>query len=236
MLGLGVEGEPPPDPKVALGPTFDAIVSNAAGSPNGAKLKKRTVDRGGDMGHDGYLNADLGHSLKRRYRPSPQQPSADLYGDGSPTSGSTRNSLSMRTDQLGQPTDQLGSSSSGAHHLSDREGLSDIDPSLRHLVGAVVLPARQPDDPSTTSGMPTYATVQQQSQGGQTPPPSGSSTLQASNGYNSQQFTTADAAALFNIPPHMIITGTPTPPLQQHASGTSPVAVSCGGLVVQHPI
>eukprot|EP01069_Polyplicarium_translucidae_P005681 Polyplicarium_translucidae@DN2833_c0_g1_i2.p1 len=41
LLGLGMEGEAPPDPKVALGPTFDVIVATAASAPGGPRIKKR---------------------------------------------------------------------------------------------------------------------------------------------------------------------------------------------------
>eukprot|EP01069_Polyplicarium_translucidae_P005680 Polyplicarium_translucidae@DN2833_c0_g1_i1.p1 len=37
LLGLGMEGEAPPDPKVALGPTYDALLATAGTSPGGKK-------------------------------------------------------------------------------------------------------------------------------------------------------------------------------------------------------
>eukprot|EP00917_Polyrhabdina_sp_WS-2016_P025088 GHVP01054049.1.p1 GENE.GHVP01054049.1~~GHVP01054049.1.p1 ORF type:complete len:413 (+),score=40.64 GHVP01054049.1:29-1267(+) len=40
LLGLGHEGEPPPDPKSALGPTYDALVATVS-SPVGPKIRHK---------------------------------------------------------------------------------------------------------------------------------------------------------------------------------------------------
>eukprot|EP01054_Gregarina_sp_Poly1_P002116 Gregarina_sp_Poly_1__2115@NODE_155_length_12405_cov_134_674339_g137_i0_p2_GENE_NODE_155_length_12405_cov_134_674339_g137_i0NODE_155_length_12405_cov_134_674339_g137_i0_p2_ORF_typecomplete_len719_score107_54TniQ/PF06527_11/0_022Zn_ribbon_SprT/PF17283_2/0_33Zn_ribbon_SprT/PF17283_2/9_9e03zinc_ribbon_9/PF14369_6/56zinc_ribbon_9/PF14369_6/30_NODE_155_length_12405_cov_134_674339_g137_i0919311349 len=45
LLGIGLEGEPPPDPKGTLGPTFDALISSSGGSPTGPKIKKRGAEK-----------------------------------------------------------------------------------------------------------------------------------------------------------------------------------------------
>lgn len=125
LLGLGLEGEPPPDPKSALGPTFDALVSSAGGSPSGPKIKKRTVERGVALGH---LGSGLGldsydmHPAKRRFR------SSDFGTDYSTRLGLHRSDVTSDGRLTKDAANELSSDS------------------LRHLMGAVVVPARTPAD------------------------------------------------------------------------------------------
>lgn len=183
LLGLGLEGEPPPDPKTALGPTFDALVSSAGGSPSGPKIKKRTVERGSSLG--GHLGSGMGgldgydmNPAKRRFR------SSDFGNDYS--------------NRLHRSDSMAGDSGVGRHLSSSK----DVDPSdsLRHLMGTVVIPTRPPDDQMMY--------------------------LQQQGGYNTGG--TFDAATLLGIPPQMVVTGTPTPPLT-NVNGASPVAVHVEG-------
>eukprot|EP00382_Lankesteria_abbotti_P001304 CAMPEP_0113845268 /NCGR_PEP_ID=MMETSP0372-20130328/662_1 /TAXON_ID=340204 /ORGANISM="Lankesteria abbotti" /LENGTH=513 /DNA_ID=CAMNT_0000814291 /DNA_START=136 /DNA_END=1674 /DNA_ORIENTATION=+ /assembly_acc=CAM_ASM_000359 len=74
LLGLGLEGESPPDPKNALGPTYDALVANAGGSPAGPKIKKRQTER--NCGSEEY---DYVNDIKRQ-----QRDSLDMQGQPGP--------------------------------------------------------------------------------------------------------------------------------------------------------
>lgn len=205
LLGLGLEGEPPPDPKTALGPTFDALVSSASGgSPSGPKIKKRAIERGaaGLAGQlpcagSGLVNVldtyDLmmNSASKRQYRGPDGSGGADY---GARAAGVMPPQLAdyasshhhhHHQQQQQQPMhhhhhhhhhrlgeapgglSRQGDEDSGAAHRADvvRHDDNVADSSMRHVMGAVVLPSSSRAPEETNPQLFMYLSQQQQQPG-----------------------------------------------------------------------
>lgn len=229
LLGLGLEGEPPPDPKAALGPAFDILVSAVGGgSPGGPKIKKRSLE-GRDDGL-AQLDARLG---------GPTGGHVDAgYGDMHHHPPSKQRYRSTAADYGLSLTDYASMAASGtAGGTGDRD---DPTADLRYVMGAVVLPSRgSTEDPGSTSASSSsqlmmYLGQQQQQQQSSAQAYKGGSARGVYEQQPSQQPTggamnpsSGGGTGPTIIPQHSIVTGTPTPPLASNG-----VAVSVVGEVI----
>eukprot|EP01053_Blabericola_migrator_P000834 Blabericola_migrator_1__833@NODE_1205_length_5111_cov_152_599722_g817_i0_p1_GENE_NODE_1205_length_5111_cov_152_599722_g817_i0NODE_1205_length_5111_cov_152_599722_g817_i0_p1_ORF_typecomplete_len850_score95_42Zn_ribbon_SprT/PF17283_2/0_4zinc_ribbon_9/PF14369_6/66zinc_ribbon_9/PF14369_6/36_NODE_1205_length_5111_cov_152_599722_g817_i017124261 len=209
LLGIGLEGEPPPDPKGTLGPTFDALISSSGGSPAGPKIKKRSAEKmafsqltRSSMDDDSYDRGDHPQYPSSKRRQQSSGDSSMFYANPLQAYSllAAAGLTSARPSPPTPPPDSSASTAACKYALyagssspaaTSAEGGEDLHSKQQP-------PYRSPPTSSSPSDAPVY------------------------NGGFPLEFA-----------PNQVVTGTPMNDLQPARNGRSPVAVSVTGDICQ---